>query len=337
MAVSGPADNFGGFDEDLEMEQLDTNDSVESFEDDLFPSADDSLQEDADGPGESPDVLPEEEDNQNSAVEVDGDSDESDEPSAFQKNKKLIIGGGIVVLVLAFVGLSMVPVPGAGNQNQQQSNDFEMAPVPEVQDIEQSDFGGEDAQDATGFEQVSITEAEEFNEPENVVQGLNTEEVLELISPMGEQINSIVNALNEQNEAIRVLSDNQRNQKVQGLTNEDIQMLRAVIDKGLSKTVARVEELENDINNLKRNITTLSYEIENLQVKASKEARRSMTMMTAREGKIQVRVDETGDVQTIQPGDNVRGYGVVSRVGPWGCMYFDNGEQYAPANASCAE
>jgi predicted RNase H-like nuclease (RuvC/YqgF family) len=165
-----------------------------------------------------------------------------------------------------------------------------------------------------------------------IVKGLDEEDVLNLVEPMGRQINALIDAVSQQNEYIQTLPT-KVDEVSSSLSDENLSIIKGAIDTGLKRTE---DSFKEDTAQLRIEIEALAKKIQKLETKPAQEQRRQMTMVTSIEGKVRVQIDGTDEIQEIVNGSVLRGYGKVDKVGPWGCLYLEGGGTYEPTRASCA-
>jgi hypothetical protein len=315
--VKGPSEEFDDFDEI--NNQAENNIDEEFLESSSFDNA---LEESLDEPiveSLENDVLNE---GENKVEKV----------SFIKKNKGLLIFMGIGATVVFTAMITLVPSNPTQDKLKRIQPSFERT-------IESQSKSTPNATERTGTYSGSIQQESLKPMPEaqpaqtTIVKGLSEEDVLNLVEPMGMQINSLIETVSDQNEFIQSLP--REVSSVSNLLSKDnLSVIKGAIDAGLKRTEV---SFNTEVAFLLEQIKTLSNRVNKLEKKDSPSTRRSMTMVTSISGKVQVQIDGTEETQEITNGTYLRGYGKVQRVGPWGCLHFFDGSTYEPARASCSE
>lgn len=252
-----------------------------------------------------------------------------------KKNIVLIIIGVVVLPTIAWFVNSIVNPPSASPQLPMKQLDN---PV-----IGSSAFGSDITptqtfQQAESKETVnnqSFTEAS-IEEPKQttIVQGVSEDDVVELLEPLVAQINAMSSSINDINKYL-----NEQSQKAadaeNGISETNLAEIKSAINTGLDQTekflLVKIETLNGNISSIEKRLKNVESK------KAEFEKRKPLTMITASDGLAKLKVTGTDNEFTIANGESIKGYGVVKKVGPWGCLYLESGEKIQPLNASCSE
>lgn len=252
-----------------------------------------------------------------------------------KKNIVLIIIGVVLLPTIAWFINSIVNPPSASPQ----------LPIKQLDNpvIGSSAFGSVNTPTQT-FEQPesketvnnqSFTEAP-IEEPKQttIVQGVSEDDVVELLEPLVAQINAMSSSINDINKYL-----NEQSQKAaaaeNGISETNLAEIKSAINAGLDQTekflLVKIETLNGNISSIEKRLKNVESK------KAEFEQRKPLTMITASDGLAKLKVTGTDYEFTIANGESIKGYGVVKKVGPWGCLYLESGEKFQPLNASCSE
>jgi hypothetical protein len=314
--MKGPSEEFEDFD-DIKREAEDNIDEEFSETSDF----DKELQD-----AESLDEL-----NDKNDVEIEAQT-EVEKVSFLKKNKGLLIFMGIGATIVFGAMFTLMPSISTQDKVKSIPPSFERMIKSEGQAVPPS-------VDGSGFSRSSIQQESLKSMPEaqpvqtTIIKGLSEEDVLNLVEPMGIQINGLINAISEQNEYIQSLPT-EVSTGSNSLTEDNLSVIKAAIDAGLKRTDV---SFTTEVAVLLKQIEILSTRVNKLEKKDTPSVRRPMTMVTSIEGKVRVQIDGTEETQEIINGSYLRGYGRVLRVGPWGCLYLSDGSTYEPSRASCSE
>lgn len=277
-------------------------------------------------------------DTQQSTKDDDDDDDveyKENKTDWIKKNIVLIVIGVVVLPTIAWFVNSIVNPPSASPQLPMKQLDN---PV-----IGSSAFGSvnaptqtfEEAENKEPVNNQSSTEAS-IGEPvqTTIVQGVSEDDVVELLEPLVAQINAMSSSINDINKYL-----NEQSQKAaaaeNGISETNLAEIKSAINAGLDQTE---KFLLVKIETLNGNISSIEKRLKNVESKKSKfEQRKPLTMITASDGLVKLKVTGTDNEFTIANGESIKGYGVVKKVGPWGCLYLESGEKFQPLNASCSE
>ncbi|HCV03989.1 MAG TPA: hypothetical protein DG048_15185 [Pseudoalteromonas sp.] len=252
-----------------------------------------------------------------------------------KKNIVLIIIGVVVLPTIAWFVNSIINPPSASPQLPMKQLDN---PV-----IGSSAFGSvntptqtfQQAENKETVNNQSFTEAS-IEEPKQttIVQGVSEDDVVELLEPLVAQINAMSSSINDINKYL-----NEQSQKAaaaeNGISETNLAEIKSAINAGLDQTE---KFLLVKIETLNGNISTIEKRLKNVESKKAEfEQRKPLTMITASDGLAKLKVTGTDNEFTIANGESIKGYGVVKKVGPWGCLYLESGEKFQPLNASCSE
>jgi hypothetical protein len=257
---------------------------------------------------------------------------EVEKVSFLKKNKGLLIFMGIGATIVFGAMLTLMPSISTQDKMKIIPPSFERMTKSEGQAVPPS-------VDESGFSRSSIQQESLKPMPETqpvqttIIKGLSEEDVLNLVEPMGIQINSLINAISEQNEYIQSLPT-EVSTSSNSLTEDNLSVIKGAIDAGLKRTEV---SFKTEVAVLLRQIEILTIRVNKLEKQDTPSIRRPMTMVTSIEGKVRVQIDGTEETQEIINGSYLRGYGRVVRVGPWGCLYLFDGSTYEPSRASCSE
>ncbi|APE04242.1 hypothetical protein BM526_19930 (plasmid) [Alteromonas mediterranea] len=252
-----------------------------------------------------------------------------------KKNIVLIIIGVVLLPTIAWFINSIVNPPSASPQLPMKQLDN---PV-----IGSSAFGSVNTPTQT-FEQPESKETvnnHSFTEPSieepkqtTIVQGVSEDDVVELLEPLVAQINAMSSSINDINKYL-----NEQSQKAaaaeNGISETNLAEIKSAINAGLDQTekflLVKIETLNGNISSIEKRLKNVESK------KADFEQRKPLTMITASDGLAKLKVTGTDNEFTIANGESIKGYGVVKKVGPWGCLYLESGEKFQPLNASCSE
>jgi hypothetical protein len=324
MTIKGPSEEFEDFDaikRDVEnnvdfdeINDFEEDDDLSNYPQDLEVS-DDLLNGHSDPAGES------------NGDNFEADETDADKKSFLKKNKGLLIFMGLGSTIVFGAMFALMPSMSIQPKPTRITSNFADKTIGANQ---QSPFI---VQTKNPIKQGSVTPIPEPQPAQTtIIKGLSEEDVLNLVEPMGIQINGLIDAITNQNEYIQSLPT-VVNESPTTLSEENLSVIKWAIDEGLKRTEGTFKD-ENAI--LLEKIDALSKRLSKLESNNVAVVKRRMTMVTSIEGKVRVEIDGTNEVQEIINGSILRGYGKVRRVGPWGCLYFENGTTYEPSRASCS-
>jgi hypothetical protein len=325
--ANGPSEEFADFDSikvdeednndfDVEQEFEEDNDIGHDFEEsDTDPSLSDSI-----------DDLVDDDEFDNSKIDTPA------KESFLKKHKGLLIFMGVGATVVFGGIFALMPSSPTQKQPQKQVSNFNNNAQTQNDPVSQPTDNG-----FVGNAQNNMDANSQLPQPvqpvqTTIVKGLDEEDVLNLVEPMGRQINALIDAVSQQNEYIQTLPT-KVDEVSSSLSDENLSIIKGAIDTGLKRTE---DSFKEDTAQLRIEIEALAKKIQKLETKPAQEQRRQMTMVTSIEGKVRVQIDGTDEIQEIVNGSVLRGYGKVDKVGPWGCLYLEGGGTYEPTRASCA-
>jgi hypothetical protein len=323
--ANGPSEEFEDFDAIAAKEQ-DNND----FEPELDSGFEDI---DIDSPVDE-NGIPEPDDAGN-GLDYDTEMGEPEKKSFFKKNKALLIFMGVGTPLILGSMFAFLPSGNLISNNNNTSGSFQSS------QFSKRPTNPANSQNAQTNEYLGASNVPEnvpvesqVSEPNQttIIKGLSEEDVLNLVEPMALQISELINALSQQNKYIQSLPS-QVESVPNSLTQENLTIIKRAINTGLTRTE---ESFKKELVQLLSKIEVLSSKVTKLEQKTVQVVKRQLTMVTSIEGKVRVQIDGTNEIQEIVKGTVLRGYGYVKRVGPWGCIYFEDGSQYEPSRASCA-
>jgi hypothetical protein len=188
--------------------------------------------------------------------------------------------------------------------------------------------------DSTVNQKESLPQQTVNDVPATIVQGVTEEDVVETIEPLVLQLNKLSESVNGINEYLNERASVEAT-AASKISEENLSEIKDAINAGLDNTE---QYLLNEIAKVTAEVSTLSQRVGAIESKRNLIAQRKpLTMITASDGIAKLKVTGTDNVFTISNGEKIKGYGVISKVGPWGCLHLSTGEKFQPDNASCEE
>ena len=302
--------------QDFEMDEYQTeNSEVEEFE---VPEVEDTNINNTDEPNE-PDV------------------DDAEVPlkkkSNWFKENPIILGMAVVVLpVLSWFIYSIVNPPAPEKPAIQER-------VMDEPNVQSSNFA-KTISDAQSIPDNSSSELSNANVakvnpvPQTIVQGVSEDDVIEIVEPLVQQLNKLSSSINEINQYLNSQKSESANVQQQ-LSENNLNEIKSAINAGLDQTEAF---LLKEIETTNSNLSALQRRLKAVESKKDELAKRKpLTMITATDGVAKLKVTGTDNEFTITNGEKIKGYGLVQKVGPWGCLHLSTGEKFQPENASCED
>lgn len=252
-----------------------------------------------------------------------------------KKNIILIIMGAVLLPMITWFIYSIVNPPSTSSQ----------LPVKQLDNpvIGSSAFGSVNASmqnEEFAANQLAVN-SEEYTEQTidepiqtTIVQGVSEDDVVELLEPLVAKINAMSTSINEINTYLNQQSQNAAVAE-NGISETNLAEIKSAINAGLDQTekflLVKIDSLNGSISSIEKRLKNVESK------KEAFEKRKPLTMITASDGLAKLKVTGTDNEFTIANGESIKGYGVVQKVGPWGCLYLESGEKFQPANASCSE
>lgn len=182
-----------------------------------------------------------------------------------------------------------------------------------------------EARDATDVTQ-KIANDEALQQAQNMTME-QFDLVFEAMKALSERLDAV------ENRALPTVQNNSSTGMGQLDLVELSNMIKELVAQETQKNGEQIEVLANWI---KKELNKLNDQqmVKNI---VQREQRRELRLVSATDGRVLVDVVGAGEEQWIEVGELVRGYGVVTKVSPFGCLEFSTGETYAPEFAMCSD